>query len=121
VRRSGEVGLDGVHFAFPSLAVDGDRNLRLVASRVSRGEHPGLVHGAWGPAGGGTVDGLAPGEGPHRACRGGRPCEDATADNGWGDYNAAALDPADERTVWLYGAAGAPRPELWASWLAAVR
>jgi hypothetical protein len=98
-----------------------NRDVTMVVSGSSRNEFLSLHYGLWGPAGGGTVDVLKQGEGPHLKCRQLRPCDKPTAVNGWGDYNTAALDPTDETTVWLYGAAGANKDRTtWATWIASV-
>ena len=116
-----EIGSAETWYVFPAVMPGRDGRLTMALSRSAAGEHPALCCAAWDGAGGRTLDVVAPGAGPHRKCRQKQDCSKPTAVNGWGDYNAAALDPADETTVWLYGGAGADGdPTAWDTWIARV-
>ena len=111
----------GAHHVFPNLMVDAAGNLVLVASRTAATEHPALHYAHWPAVGPARAGVLVPGRGPHRRCRGMKPCEDADARNGWGDYNGIALDPVDGSTVWAFGGVGHESdPTLWATAIVAL-
>ena len=112
----------GAHHVFPNVMVDAVGNLILVSSRSAATEHPSLRYGLWPTAGPARAGVLVPGRGPHRRCRGMKPCEDADARNGWGDYNGIALDPVDGSTVWAFGGVGHETDRtLWATTIVALR
>lgn len=119
--RGDDVATEGAWYAFPSVMPDRRRRLTMAVSRSSVTEYPSLHYAVWSESGGPALGAVDPGRGPHLKCRQGKPCSDPSARNAWGDYNAAALDPVDETTVWLYGGAGAAGdPASWATWIAAV-
>jgi hypothetical protein len=111
----------GAHHVFPNLMVDAAGNLILVSSRSAATEHPSLHYGHWLAAGPARAGVLVAGRGPHRRCRAMKPCEDADARNGWGDYNGIALDPVDGFTVWAFGGVGHETDRtLWATAIVAL-
>jgi hypothetical protein len=116
-----ELGADGSWYVFPAVMPDRRGRVTMAVSRSSAQEHPSFCCAIWEDASGPTLHVVAPGAGTHRKCRQGQDCNSAGSVNGWGDYNAAALDPVDETTVWLHGGAGAEgNPSVWDTWIARV-
>ena len=122
-RRVGgdEIGEGGSWYVFPSVMADRNGRVTMAVSRTSSGQHPAFCAAVWSGTGPPALHDVAPGAGPHRRCRQQMDCDDEHAVNGWGDYNAATLDPGDETTVWLYGGAGAEGDAMvWDTWIARV-
>ena len=116
-----ELGAEGSWYVFPSVVADRNGRVTMAVSRTSSGKHPAFCGAVWSGTGPPVLHDVAPGAGPHRRCRQQMDCDDEDAINGWGDYNAAALDPVDETTVWLYGGAGAEGDAtVWDTWIARV-
>jgi hypothetical protein len=119
--HSDELAGDGASYVFPGLAVDAAGTLTMVASHSTASEHPSLHYGRWPAEGPAEAGRLVAGQGPHLKCRANEPCSNPNARNGWGDYNALALDPSDGTTVWAFGGVGhATDPTLWATSVVAV-
>jgi hypothetical protein len=116
-----ELAESGAYHLFPNLVVDPAGTLTLIASRSAPREHPSLHYGIWTASGPAQAGVLVPGRGPHLRCRGNRPCDQAGARNGWGDYNGIALDPVDGTTVWAFGGIGHETDRtLWATAIVAL-
>lgn len=112
---------EGMYYCYPSAVPNRLGNVTMVASRSWKDGYPSLDYAVWTPDGSNTTGVVAEGKGPHLRCRLCRPCDPKRPTNGWGDYNAAALDPTDETTVWLYGGAGAKDDKsTWDTRIAAV-
>jgi hypothetical protein len=96
--QSFDVGSTGSHYFFPALAIDSSGNIVVVAGRTSETEAASVV-----------VFGRRASDPPNtarepvllRSGRGTYGC--AGARNYWGDFFAAAPDPADPSTLWVAG------------------
>lgn len=110
-------GADGAHYFFPALAVDGSNNLVVTFARANSAEFGNVrFTGRLATEPVNTLQASA-------SLKSGNLC---ITGNRWGDYFAAAVDPADTSKVWVYGAWAADVPGVslpwdWGTWVGQVQ
>ena len=115
--QEGHFAVSDVHHCYPAIVPDIHGNATLVVGRSSPTERVSLQvtsRRATDPPGElppsrPVHDGMAVHDNPDRWGR-----------NRWGDYHAAALDPADGATVWVYGAYPVSQ-KIWGTSIGALR
>ena len=94
-------GASGLYYAYPALEFDTSYNGIVAFSRAGPAENPGSRYvdlAAGGPWGGSNL--LFAGATSYTGSVSAGTLADPYR---WGDYYGAALDPADYRTIWMYG------------------
>ncbi len=117
VVQEGNFAVPDVHHCYPALVPDVHGNAALVVGRSSPTERVSVqvtVRRASDPPNElppsrPLHDGMAVHDNPDRWGR-----------NRWGDYHAAALDPADGTTIWVYGAYPITE-KIWGTCVGALR
>lgn len=99
------------HF-YPALVVDKDKNIGITFSRSGDTQYAGAYF-TWrlstDPPGLRPTETIRPGAGNYVVTFGG-------TRNRWGDYNGAALDPADQNNVWFFTEYAAAT-NTWGTWV----
>jgi Bacterial pre-peptidase C-terminal domain/Putative binding domain, N-terminal/Viral BACON domain len=108
-------GADGSNYFFPALAPDSSDNIVLIFARSGAGEFGSLRY-----TGRLTIDTTTQSSSLLKA---GVQCLTGAR---YGDYQAAAIDPADGRKVWIYGEWAADLPGVssvsdWGTWVGQVQ
>ncbi len=114
-------GANGLHYYSPTIATDNSDNIVVVFSRSGPGENAGARY-----AGRLTTDTTLQSSASLKA---GTASLLKTSDedkNRWGDYQGAAMDPADGSKVWIYGEyavdlAGSSNDFDWGTWIGQVQ
>jgi Cohesin domain len=109
-------GADGLHYFFPAVATDSSDNVVLTFARSNPAEFGNIRFT-------GRLAAEPVGFQASALLKGGNLC--ITGDR-WGDYFAAAVDPADTTKIWIYGAwaadvPGVPLPWDWGTWIGQVQ
>jgi hypothetical protein len=97
----GSFGAPGLYYAYPAVEFDTSLNGIVAFSRAGPAENPGSRYvdlPAGGPWGGSSL--LAAGASSYTGSSDAGTINDPYR---WGDYYGAALDPSDNRTIWMYG------------------
>lgn len=111
VVQQGAFGAPGLHYFFPVIQTDIERNAHLTFSRSGADEYGQLRHtGRRVGAPLNSLEGSALVRAGESAYSGGR----------WGDYFGVGRDPSDRRTVWTYGEYAAAG-NTWRTWVHAGR
>lgn len=121
VAQQGIFGAQGFNYFYPAIMPNQNGDALLVFSRSGGAEYPSLyvstrkAADTAGKLGASTL--LQAGAGPYVHYEGTPP---NPGRNRWGDYQAAALDPAGEITIWCYGGHADTPQDRWATTVAAV-
>ena len=111
-----EQGAQGLFYLFPSIVVDQDNNLAITYSRSADTEYIGAYYST-------KLGTDPPGLSPSKVMIEGQGNYDVTfggSSNRWGDYLAAALDPANGYNIWLFSEY-ASNTNQWGTWLTEIR
>src|SRR5205085_2864006 len=114
-------GADGLHYYSPAIATDSSDNIMLLFSRSNGSEFAGARY-----TGRLTTDTGAQGSASLKAGTATLFERAGTSANRWGDYQGAAIDPADGSKVWIYGEwtvdlSGINNDFDWGTWLGQVQ
>ncbi|UFP93790.1 hypothetical protein ISF26_18730 [Gloeobacter morelensis MG652769] len=97
-------GASGLYYYFPALRTDSANNMTVVFSRSGSSEFPGVRYTSHlNAAALNTLESSVSLIGGSAAYTGTR----------WGDYFGAALDPTDNRSIWIYGEYKRTGSSLW--------
>jgi hypothetical protein len=120
VIQQGIFGTKGLHYFYPALMPDTNGNMTLVFCRSGTAEFPGIYYS--GRKASDPVGQLQPsallkaGLGNSQRID----PQDPFKRNRWGDYAGAAVDPTDQRQVWVYAMYGEVNNH-WGTWVGASR
>ncbi len=108
-------GTDGFHYFFPAIATDGADNEVVTFARANSSEFGSIYF-----TGRLTSDSAMQAS---TLLKSGALC---ITGNRWGDYFSAAIDPADNSKVWIYGVwakdvSGVSLPWDWGTWIGQVQ
>lgn len=115
--QDGNFAVPDVHHCYPALVPDMHGNAALVVGRSGPAEHVSIQLTARRASD--PPNELSPSQ-PLRVGTAVHDNPDRHGRNRWGDYHAAALDPSDGITIWVYGAAPISQ-KVWATSVAAIR
>ncbi len=110
-------GSDNCWLYYPAITADVNSNMTMVYSQSCTNEFAGVHY-----TGRATTD---PGVQPSALLKAGEAfyeLVDGSGRNRWGDYSGIAVDPVDDRLVWIYGEyAETPGAiDLWGTWVGQV-
>jgi hypothetical protein len=115
--QKGNFGVANVHHSYPAIVPDMHGNAALVVGRSSANE---LVSVQVTARRASDPPSQLPTSRPLHIGQAVHDHNDTSGNNRWGDYHAAALDPADGVTIWVYG--GYPvSKEVWGTAVGALR
>ena len=107
-----EFGADGFWYYYPALVVDQNKNIAITYTRSGSTEYPGAYMTF-------RLNTDPPGLRPGVTIQPGLANyvkDFGTTRNRWGDYNGAAIDPADPSNIWLFTEYAASPVNTWGTW-----
>ena len=110
-------GADGFWYYYPALVADKNDNIVITYSRSGNTEYPGAFMTS-------RLNTDPPGLRPSvtiQAGKGNYVKDFSTGRNRWGDYNGAAIDPADPSNFWLFTEYAEAPSNTWGTWFFSVR
>lgn len=114
-------GADGLHYYCPAIAADNADNIVVVFTRSNGSEFAGIRY-----TGRLTSESALQGSASLKAGTAALTTESGETKSRWGDYQGAAIDPADGTKVWIYGEyavdlGGMTNDFDWGTWIGQVQ